>query len=64
MVYYVTARFWQMQTQFPELRAPGQMNWDDLRRLGRLETGIFKVMLALFLVGLAAQFWLGRYDLM
>ena len=64
VVYYVTARVWQMQVRFPELWSSGQLNWDDLRRLGRLETGMFKVLLAFFLVGLAAYFWLGRYELL
>jgi hypothetical protein len=64
VVYYVTARVWQMQTQFPDLWASGHLNWDDLRRLGRLETGIFKLLLAFFLVGLAAYFWLERYELL
>jgi uncharacterized membrane protein (UPF0182 family) len=64
VVYYATARVWQMQIQFPELWSSGQLNWDDLRRLGRLETGMFKVLLAFFLVGLAAYFWLGRYELL
>ena len=64
VVYYVTARVWQMQVRFPELWSAGQLNWDDLRRLGRLETGMFKVMLAVFLAGLAAYFWLGRYELL
>ena len=64
IVYYVTARVWQVQTRFPDLWASGQMNWEDLRRLGRLETGIFKVLLAFFLAGLSAYFWLGRYELL
>jgi uncharacterized membrane protein (UPF0182 family) len=64
VVYYVTARVWQVKLRFPELWGSGQLNWDDLRRLGRLETGIFKVLLAFFLVGLAAYFWLGRYELL
>ncbi|MCU1337066.1 MAG: hypothetical protein JWO19_2647 [Bryobacterales bacterium] len=64
VVYYVTARVWQVRLRFPELWASGQLNWDDMRRLGRLETGMFKVLLAFFLVGLAAYFWLGRYELL
>jgi len=64
IVYYVTARVWQVQTRFPDLWASGQLNWEDMRRLGRLETGIFKVLLAFFLAGLAAYFWLGRYELL
>jgi len=38
IVYYVTARVWQVQTRFPDLWASGQLNWEDMRRLGRLET--------------------------
>ena len=64
VVYYVTARVWQMQTRFPELWSSGQVQWEDVRRLGRLETGVFKVLLAIFLAGLAAYFWLGRYELL
>jgi len=64
IVYYLTARIWQIKLQFPDLWAAGQLNWDDLRRLGRLETGIFRALLALFLIGLGAYFWLGRYELL
>ena len=64
VVYYVTARVWQVKIRFPDLWASGQLNWDDLRRLGRLEGGIFRVLLAVFLAGLAAYFWLGRYELL
>ena len=64
IVYYVTARVWQIKLRFPDLWASGQLTWDDLRRLGRLETGIFRVLLALFLIGLGAYFWLGRFELL
>ena len=64
VVYYATARIWQVRLRFPELWGSGQLNWDDLRRLGRLETVMFKVLLAFFLAGLAAYFWLGRYELL
>ncbi|HEY2845315.1 MAG TPA: UPF0182 family protein, partial [Bryobacteraceae bacterium] len=64
LVYYATARIWQVRLRFHELLSSGQVNWDDLRRLGRLETGIFKILMAFFLAGLAAYFWLGRYELL
>jgi uncharacterized membrane protein (UPF0182 family) len=64
VVYYVTARLWQLRMRFPELWRQGQVEWDDVKRLGRLETGIFKAMIALFLLGLAVTFWLGRYSLL
>jgi uncharacterized membrane protein (UPF0182 family) len=64
IVYYLTARAWQLKIKFPGMWSSAQIDWDDLRRLGRLETGLLKVMLALFLAGLAIYFWLGRYDLL
>jgi uncharacterized membrane protein (UPF0182 family) len=64
VVYYVTARGWQIKEHFPGLLASGHADWDDIKRLGRLETGLLQVLLALFLVALAAHFWLGRYDLL
>ena len=50
--------------RFPELSASGTAQLGRSASLGRLETGIFKVLLAFFLVGLAAYFWLGRYELL
>ena len=64
LVYYVTARAWQIKTRFPHLWQSGQIQWDDIKILGGLETTLFKGLVALFLVGLAANFWLGRYDLL
>ncbi len=64
VVYYATARLWQLRLRFPDLWRQGQVEWDDVKRLGRLETGIFKAMIALFLLGLAVNFWLGRYSML
>ena len=64
LVYYVTARFWQVRTRFPHLLQSGQIQWDDIRMLGSLEAGLFRLLVAMFLVGLAVNFWLGRYDLL
>lgn len=64
VVYYVTARIWQLKTRFPGMWNSGQLDWSDLRGLGKLETGLLKVLLAMFLIGLAIYFWLGRYDLL
>jgi uncharacterized membrane protein (UPF0182 family) len=63
-VYYLTARAWQLRIRFPEMWRQGQIGWDDVQRLGRLETGFLKVLVALFLIGLAIKFWLGRYALL
>jgi hypothetical protein len=64
LVYYATARAWQIKERFPSLFSSGQMDWEDLRLLGRLETGMLQAIVALLLVALAARFWLGRYDLL
>jgi uncharacterized protein len=64
LVYYVTARVWQVRERFPSLFASGQVDWEDLRALGKLETGLLTVLIALFLIGLAVSFWLGRYGLL
>ena len=64
LVYYLAARGWQIRRDFPGFSAGNQIDFDDLRRLGRLETGLLKGLTALFLVMLAADFWLGRYDLL
>lgn len=63
-VYYATARAWQLKLRFPEMWQRGQIEWSDVRRLGNLETGFLKTLIALFLVGLAVRFWLGRYALL
>lgn len=64
LVYYVAARGWQLKRDMPGYVFGQELDLRDLGRLGRLETGLLKGLAALFLVALAAQFWLGRYDLM
>src|SRR5712692_8847889 len=64
LVYYLAARVWQVRKRFPGLWQSGNIEWDDLRALGKLESGLLSVAVAIFLVGLAANFWLGRYDLL
>jgi len=63
-VYYVTARVWQLRLHFPDMFSAGHLDWDEIKTLGRLETGLFQVLLALFLVALAAHFWLARYEML
>ncbi len=63
-VYYATARAWQLRIRFPEMWQRGQIEFGDLKRLGSLETGLFKTLIALFLIGLSAYFWMGRYELL
>jgi uncharacterized protein len=64
IVYYATARAWQIKDRFPGMFSAGHADWDDIKRLGRLETGVLQVLIAAFLIAIAAHFWLGRYDLL
>jgi len=64
LIYYLAARGWQLKRDMPGYVFGQELDLRDLSRLGRLETGLLKGLAALFLVALAAQFWLGRYDLM
>ena len=64
LAYYLAARGWQLRRDMPGYVLGQEIDLRDLRRLGRLETGLLKTLGALFLVALAAEFWLGRYDLL
>jgi len=64
LAYYVAARGWQLRREIPGWTLGQEIDLRDLRILGKLETGLFKALGALFLIALAAKFWLGRYDLL
>lgn len=64
LAYYLAARGWQLRRDLPGFVLGQEINLSDLRRLGSLETGLLKGLGALFLFAVAAQFWLGRYDLL
>jgi hypothetical protein len=64
LAYYLAARGWQLRRDMPGFALGQDIDLRDLRTLGRLETGILKALVALFLVALAAEFWLGRYQLL
>jgi uncharacterized membrane protein (UPF0182 family) len=64
LAYYLAARGWQLRRDLPGFTLGQEIDLRDLRQLGRLETGLLKGLGALFLVALAAKFWLGRYDLL
>lgn len=64
LAYYLAARGWQLKREIPGWTLGQEIDLRDLRILGKLETGVLKAMGALFLIALAAKFWLGRYDLL
>jgi uncharacterized membrane protein (UPF0182 family) len=64
LVYYLAARIWQIQRSFPEIGQVHELSWDLLKTLGKLETWFLQVLLAGFLVALAVNLWLGRYEML
>ena len=64
LAYYLAARGWQIRREFPGFGSGSEIDLRELRSLGQLESGLLKGLTALFLVFLAANFWLGRYDLL
>jgi len=64
LVYYLAARGWQLKHEMPGFTFGQEIDLNQLRVLGKFETGILKGLIALFLVAMAAQFWLGRYEMM
>ncbi|HEV8146780.1 MAG TPA: UPF0182 family protein [Bryobacteraceae bacterium] len=64
LIYYVTARGWQIATRFSALGAPSEIDLRDLRMLGKVDTVLFRVLIVILLVSMAAEFWLGRYRML
>jgi uncharacterized protein len=64
LAYYLTARGWQIRRELPGIATGGRIDLDSLRVLGRLETGIMQALMAGFLVALAVNFWLDRYEML
>lgn len=62
IVHYVTARGWQLKRDFPNFGGGHEIDLRDLRGLGSLESTMFKALVAMFLIALAAEFWIGRFD--
>jgi uncharacterized membrane protein (UPF0182 family) len=62
IVHYATARGWQLRRDFPGFGRGNEIDLRDLRGLGTLESTLFKALIVLFLVALAAEFWIGRVD--
>ena len=62
IVHYVTARGWQLKRDFPNFGGGHEIDLRDLRGLGSLESTMFKALVAVFLIALAAEFWIGRFD--
>ncbi|HLW76800.1 MAG TPA: UPF0182 family protein, partial [Bryobacteraceae bacterium] len=64
VVFYAAARGWQIRRDFPERASRNEIDFSELRSLGKLESGLFTVLVVIFLIALAGMFWLGRYDML
>jgi len=64
VVYYLSARGWQMRRNMPRFEMGHEIDLRDFFSMGPLEAGTIKALAAVFLVALAAQFWLGRYGML
>ena len=62
IVHYATARGWQLKRDLPGFGRGSEIDLRDLRGLGKLESAMFQSLLVMFLLALAAEFWLGRFD--
>ena len=64
ILYWVTARVWQLSRSFPDFRRDPQNIRFDLRLPGGLESRFSRLLGATFLLALAVHFFLGRYEML
>jgi uncharacterized membrane protein (UPF0182 family) len=62
VVYWLTARAWQLRFTLPELRN-GQIDFSILHLSGGLESRFLRGALSFFLVALACKYYLGRFEM-
>jgi uncharacterized membrane protein (UPF0182 family) len=62
ILYWGTARAWELATSLPDLRNVRSIELSDLRLRGALESWFLRGLGAVFLVALAVRFFLSRYD--
>jgi len=63
LLYWVTARGWQLRFRLPELSRGGEFDPSILRLEGGLESKFLRGAAAVFLLALALRFFLGRYEM-
>ncbi|MEQ1884454.1 MAG: UPF0182 family protein [Bryobacteraceae bacterium] len=64
LAYYLAARGWQLKREMPGFTLGQELDLRDLRVLGKFDTHMLKGLVAAFLVAMAVQFWLGRYEML
>jgi uncharacterized membrane protein (UPF0182 family) len=63
LVYWLTARGWQLRDRLAELQEGGQFDVSLLRLEGALESAFLRGLAVVFLLALTFQFFLGRYEM-
>jgi len=64
IIYWVTARGWQLRNSVPDWSEMREINLSQLGLGGALETRFLRVIGAVFLLALAVRFFLGRYSML
>ena len=64
IVYWVSARGWQLRLRVPGFGEGGAVDLGELRALGSLQSGFLRGIVAVFLIALAARFYLDRFDML
>jgi uncharacterized membrane protein (UPF0182 family) len=64
LVYWLTRRIWHLKENLPQFERGGEIDLRDLNLAGGLESKFLRAALALFLLGLAWRFYLGRFELL
>ena len=63
VVYWLTARGWQLRDRIAELQKEGQLNISILGLRGALESRFLRGVAAVFLLAFALRYFLGRYEM-
>ena len=64
IVYWITARGWQLRDQLPQIQQSQEVDPAILRLEGGLESKFLRGVGVVFLLALAARYFLGRYELL
>lgn len=63
LIYWLTARGWQLRYRLPELRAMREIDSSFFRLEGGLESKFLRGALVVMLLAFALRFFLGRYEM-
>ena len=63
LIYWLSARLWQLRHRIPEFRATGQFDMGMLRLPGGLESRFLRGAIVVVLISMACKYYLGRYEM-